>query len=112
MADLNELMNLQGAVAAFHFSDKGMLLDSTIAENIGINSETLDLLCHMCVANTAIATMQARGWESVTGAQGFYPITGFSLIGLDWSAVASGNYGVVLANDDADYQAAFEALPQ
>ncbi|MEJ2344368.1 MAG: DUF2173 family protein [Gammaproteobacteria bacterium] len=110
MADLDKLMALPGALAAFEFSDRGELMASRIAGGCELNDTVLDLLCHVCVANMSIATMQARGWESMTRAEGFYPIDGFSLIGFEWSAVTSGNFGVVLPNVQADYQAAYEAL--
>jgi roadblock/LC7 domain-containing protein len=112
MADLGKLMALPGALAAFEFSDRGELLAHKINEGCELNEKVLDLLCHVCVANMSIATMQARGWESMTGAEGFYPIEGFTLIGLEWSAVTSGNFGVVLPNNEADYQAAYDALGQ
>lgn len=110
MPDLDQLMALPGALAAFEFSDRGELVASRIAEGCELNDTVLDLLCHVCVANRSIATMQARGWESMTGQEGFYPITGFTMVGFDWSAVTSGNFGVVLPNDQADYQAAYDAL--
>jgi roadblock/LC7 domain-containing protein len=110
MASLDELMSLPGALAAFEFSDKGELVASKVAEGSSLNDTVLDLLCHVCVANTAIATMQARGWENMTGSSGFYPVEGFSMIGLDWTTVTHGQLGVVLKNDGADYQAAYDAL--
>ena len=110
MADLEQLMQLPGALAAFRFSDQGELEDHRLGGDHGLDAQTLDMLCHMCVANIAIATMQARGWEHLTGAQGFYPINGFTLVGFDWSAVTNDHHGVVLANDRADYQAAYTAL--
>lgn len=110
MADFDKLMALPGALAAFQFSDRGELLSHRIADGSDLNEKVLDLLCHVCVANTAIATMQARGWENMTGQAGFYPIDGFAMVGFDWSAVSSGQFGVVMANDKADYQAAYAAL--
>ncbi|HKK13656.1 MAG TPA: DUF2173 family protein [Gammaproteobacteria bacterium] len=110
MGKLDELMSLQGALAAFEFSDRGELREHRIADGAQLGADTLDLLCHVCVANMSIATMQARGWEKMTGAQGFYPIDGFTMVGFDWSAVASGNRGVVLRNEQADYEAAYAAL--
>ncbi len=110
MLDLDALMELPGALAAFEFSDRGELAASRMAEGCELNDTVLDLLCHVCVANRAIATMQARGWEGMTGQQGFYPITGFTLIGDEWSAITSGNCGVVLPNAQADYEAAYEVL--
>jgi len=112
MADLNQLMGLKGAVAAFTMNDRGELTDHVIAEDSGLNATALDLLAHMCVANIAIATMQARGWEASSDARGFYPINGFTLVGFDWSAVTDGRLGVVVKNDGADYQAAYDLLAQ
>jgi len=110
MADLDKLMSLDGAIGAFTFSEQGELVDHRAAEGSDLNETILDLLSHVCVANMAIARMQARGWEQVTGMGGFYPIDGFTLLGFEWSAVVNGQNGVVLANDKADYEAAYAAL--
>ena len=110
MADFSKLMQLDGALAAFEFNDKGELVSSQIADKEKIDDTVLDLLCHVCVANTAIATMQARGWEKMTGMEGFYPVEGISLIGFDWTAIVNGKQGVILPNDKADLDAAYAAL--
>lgn len=110
MADLQKLMALPGAIAAFEFSDRGELMASKVADGGELTDTVLDLLSHVCVANISIATMQARGWERMTGAEGFYPIQGFTMVGLEWSAVTYGNFGVVLTNAEADYEAAYAAL--
>lgn len=110
MAKIDELMGLDGALAAFEFSDRGELENHRIAEGSELNDTALDLLAHMCVANMSIATMQARGWEAVSGTEGFYPIEGFTLVGLDWSAVAAHGVGVVLSNDKADFELAYNKI--
>lgn len=110
MSSLDNLMNLAGADAAFEFSADGELTDHRVAEGSRLKAESLDLLAHTFVANIAIATMQARGWESSTGQGGFYPIQGFTLIGLEYSTVGNGHRGVVLHNKTADFEAAFAAL--
>lgn len=112
MADLNELMKLQGAQAAFVMNDRGELQEYLLAEGTRLDQTSLDLLAHMCVANNAIATMQARGWEASSDSKGFYPVNGFTMIGMDWSAVTNGNLGVVVANTDADYEAAYRVLAE
>ena len=63
MADLDNLMALNGAVAAFKFSSKGELQESRTIEADKFTDTVLDLVSHVCVANMAISTMQARGWE-------------------------------------------------
>jgi len=110
MSSLDNLMNLQGAAAAFEFSDTGELTDHRISDESNLTPDTLDLLAHVFVANIAIATMQARGWEKATGQGGFYPIRGFTLVGMEWSAVGNGHRGVVLRNDVSDLEAAHAAL--
>ena len=110
MSDIANLMKLDDAIGAFRFSDKGELLEHTIAEGSDLNESALDLLCHVCVANMAIATMQARGWENMTGMQGFYPIEGFTLVGFNWTAVVSQDCGVIVPNDKVNYEQAYAAL--
>ncbi len=110
MSSIDDLMQLEGASAAFSFTDRGELTEHRIADDSALTPEILDLLAHVFVANIAIATMQARGWENMTGQKGFYPIEGFTLVGLEWSAVGNGHCGVVLANDKADYEAAYAIL--
>lgn len=110
MADLNQLMAIPGAKAAFNMNDRGELINHTIAEDSDLDETTLDLIAHMCVANIAIATMQARGWEASSNSKGFYPINGFTLVGMDWSAITNDGLGVVVANEDADYEKAYEVL--
>lgn len=110
MSELSDLMSLNGALAAFEFSDRGELQHHELVPDCELDADSLDLLAHVIIANLAIATMQARGWEKVTGQQGFYPIEGFTLVGFDWTAVASGNRGVVIRNDCVDYEAAYAVL--
>lgn len=108
--DLQKLMDLPGALAAFTYTDKGDLQSHVLREGTEITAQMLDLLSRSCVANQAIASMEARGWEALTGQSGFQPLQGISVIGLEWSVVVNGNCGVVVKNRDADYEAAFAAL--
>lgn len=110
MSDLQQLLQLPGALAAFTISDRGELSEHVLADTDAIDVSALDMLGHVCVANTSIATMQARGWEKLTGMEGFYPVGAFTMIGIDWSVVICCNTGVVMENDKADYQAAYNAL--
>ena len=112
MSSLDSLMNLEGAAAAFEYSDRGELTEHRISEQSNLTADALDLLAHVFVANICIATMQARGWEASSDAKGFYPIDSFTLVGFDWSAVTDGQLGVVVKNDGAAYQAAYDLLAQ
>ena len=86
--------------------------DAESAGKRALRNTALDLLAHMCVANSAIATMQARGWEASSGNKGFYPIDGFTMIGMDWSAITNGNLGVVVGSREADYELAYKLLAE
>ena len=127
MTTFEHLLQLPGAMAAFEFRGSGELLDYQIVDPDGsLDKSVLDLLAHMCAANLSIATMQARGWETMTDMKGYYPIKQFTLMGFDWSVVVSGLrreveknagatalspfMGVVMANESADYEAAFKLL--
>ncbi len=109
---LDRLMQVPGALAAFQYTDKGDLIAHQVKEGTELTPQVLDLLAHTCVANMAVATLEARGWEALTGQTGFEPLQGFSMVGLDWSAVVGGNHGIVVRNRDADYEEAFAALAQ
>ena len=104
------MMDLPGALAAFTYSDKGELQSHVLREGTELTPQVLDLLARSCVANLAIASMEARGWEAVTGQTGFQPLKGFSVVGLEWSVVVNGNCGVVVRNRDIDYEASFKAV--
>lgn len=110
MSKLDDLMKLDGALAAFEFGNGGELADSRIADGGDINTDVLDMVCHVCVANGAIATMQARGWEKVTQMEGFYPIQGFSLIGFEWTVIVTDSVGVIVNNDKVDYDGTYTIL--
>lgn len=51
--DLQKMMDLPGALAAFTYSDKGELQSHVLREGTGLTFEVLDLLARSCVANMA-----------------------------------------------------------
>lgn len=110
MTVLTQLQSLPGAQAVFRMTERGELVEHWIAEGSALDATSLDLLSHMCVANMAIATMQARGWEAKSESKGFYPINGFTLVGMDWSAITDGQLGVVVSNSMVDYEQAYALL--
>jgi roadblock/LC7 domain-containing protein len=108
--NLDQLMEVPGALAAFTYTDKGDLTDHRVREGTEISPQVLDLLAHSCVANMAVATLEARGWENLTGQKGFEPVQGFSMVGLEWSAVVNGRCGVIVRNRDVNYENTFNAI--
>ena len=55
--DLQKMMDLPGALAAFTYSDKGDLQSHMLREGTELTPQVLDLLTRSCVANLAIAGM-------------------------------------------------------
>lgn len=108
--NLDQLMDMPGTLAAFTYTDKGDLSDHRVREGTDITAQVLDLLAHSCVANMAVATLEARGWEALTGQKGFEPLQGFSMVGLEWSAIVNGRCGVIVRNRDVNYETAFNAI--
>mgnify|MGYP001139569620 CR=1 FL=1 len=101
--DLQKMLNLPGALAAFTYTDRGELQSHMLREGTELTPQVLDLLTRSCVANQAIASMEARGWEALTGQSGFQPLKGFSVEGGAWTVVVNGNAGVVVRNREAGY---------
>lgn len=106
------------------FSTDGTLTDHALGRRSRLNKlteESLDLLAHMCAANMCTATMQARGWESVTGMSGFEPVDVVTLVGFELSVSVvpdldressriAGYRGIVYRNEGADFEAAARLL--
>ena len=126
MARLGNLLDQPGVLAAFEFRASGELLGYELRAGSPITAEVLELLANMCAANVSICSMQARGWEKLTGMTGFTHVREFTLVGFDWSVIvscaqreaqrAAGQetlapyQGVVLTNQGAGYEASFRAL--
>jgi len=106
------LARVPGALAFFVFSAEGQRLSSTTTDPLRLDESTLDLLGHVCVANKAIANMEARGWEGAGGMGGFYPIESFVFVGSNLSVVAGDSHAFVLENKNADFEAAQRVLSE
>jgi len=106
MADLRKAMSIPGAFAAGEFSPTGELLNYTG----DINIQAAKMAAQMCAANMMMGRMQASGWTSYTGKEGFEPVTGFAVSGPENSALIVGHVGVFVRNKNVDFDKAFEVL--
>ncbi|OYY74597.1 MAG: hypothetical protein B7Y40_04455 [Gammaproteobacteria bacterium 28-57-27] len=106
------LARVPGALAYFVFSAEGQRLSSVTTDAGRLDESTLDLLGHVCVANKAIANMEMRGWEGVSGIAGFYPVESFVFVGVNLSVVAGSSHAFVLDNEGADYETAQRVLSE
>jgi roadblock/LC7 domain-containing protein len=118
---LSDLVDNTGVLAAIEFAADGTLTDHATAPRTRLTAESLDLLAHMCAANMSTATLQARGWQAVTGMNGFEPVDVVTLVGFEWSvsvlairdetaSSVQGYRGIVYRNEGADYEAAGKLL--
>lgn len=106
MPTLKELMQLPGAVAAGKFDSNGNLC----AYTGDITEKAAEIAGLMAAANQSVANMQAKGWTTYTGKEGFYPVQGFSVAAGKYAVCIMGNYGVILELDKADFDKTFETL--
>lgn len=106
MPTLKQLMELPGAVAAGKFDSNGNLCGYTG----NITEKAAEIAGLMAAANKAVANMQAKGWSSYTGKEGFFPVQGFSVAAGKYAVCIMGNYGVIVELDKADFDKIFEAL--
>ncbi len=108
--DLEKMMELPGALAAFTYSDKGDLQSHVLREGTELTPLVLELLARSCVANLAIASMEGHGWEALTGQSGFSATQGFFGRGAGMVGGGEWQLRVVVKNRDADYEATFNAV--
>lgn len=106
MPTLKELMQLPGAVAAGKFDGNGNLC----AYTGDISEKAAEIAALMAAANEAVANLQAKGFSSYTGKEGFFPVQGFSVAAGKYAACIMGNYGVFVELDKADFDKIFETL--
>jgi len=106
MANLDELMQIEGVWAAGEFTDDGKL----VAYKGNLSEEHADMAAMMCAANKLMGNMQAKGWRAYTGQEGFYPVVGFAVAGGKYAACIMGNVGVFVELDKADFDKIFQTL--
>jgi len=106
MATLKELLSLPGAIAAGKFDSNGNLC----AYAGDISEKAAEIAGLMAAANKAIANMQAKGFSTYTGKEGFYPVQGFAVAAGKYAACIAGNVGVFVELDKADFDKIFETI--
>lgn len=117
MSELDTLLQLKGAMAAFEFGLDGCLGDHAIRYTDRLDHDILQQLARLCAANLQLARIQASGWHRISGENTLMPLKGFTLIGMDWSVATTemGNQqlrALVYANAEIEQQAVIQALDQ
>jgi len=106
-ANLNNLMNLNGAVAAGEFSVGGDLVDY----KGNLSREHAEMVAMMCAANSLMGRMQAESFTKHTG-MNWSPFKGWAVAAGDYSVCVMGKLGVFVETNKADFNEIFKVLGQ
>ncbi len=106
MARLQDLMALPGAIAAGKFDNTGKLL----AYTGDISEKSAEIAALMGVSNLATSNMQAKGFSTYSGKDGFFPVQGFAVAAGKYAACIAGDVGVFVEIENADFDKIFSTI--
>lgn len=106
MNKLNELMSLDGVLAAGEFNSEGNL----VAFEGNITEEEAAMAAQMSHANKVMAQMHVDGFTALSGEDGWTPVNGFAVNGSKMSVCVGGNIGVFVDNSTVSFNEIFKAL--
>ncbi len=106
MANLKELLAIEGVVAAGEFSDDGALL----ALEGDLTEEEGAMAAQMCSANKKMMQMQVDGYTALSKEDGWTPAMGFAIAGPKLSICVVGNIGVFVETGKGSFNKVMQAL--
>ena len=105
MVNLDELTELQGAIAALEFTPGGDLLSykGDLPKDVAV------MAAKMCAANSLLVSIQA---ESLTryNREEWTPFYGWAFAAGKYSVCVMGQTGVIVGSKDADFNNIFSVL--
>jgi roadblock/LC7 domain-containing protein len=109
MATLQELLDLEGVVAAGEFDLDGSLLDSEA--KMDMSEEMAQMSAQYCAAVSIMFNTLASSFTQLSG-MNWVPQHGWAYSGGDWTACIGdgGKRGVFVETSKADFNRLFEAL--
>jgi roadblock/LC7 domain-containing protein len=109
MATLDELLNIEGVVAAGEFDPDGSLVD--YKATMDMSPEMAQMTAQFCATVTMMFNTLANSYTQLSGMR-WVPQQGWAYSGGDWTvAVGGGGYkGVFVETAKADFNKLFEAL--
>ena len=109
MATLQELLDIEGVVAAEEFSLDGSLLD--YEAKIDISEETAQMTAEFCAVVSIMFNSLASSFAERSG-MNWVPQHGWVYSGGEWTACIGdgGKRGVLVETSKADFNRLFEAL--
>lgn len=105
MANLERLMELSGAVAAYELTPGGELVNY----HGDVNKDIAGLVARMCAANTLMGATQAETFSRVSGMK-WTPFHGWAVASGDYSVCVMGHIGVFVETAKADFNDIFRIL--
>jgi roadblock/LC7 domain-containing protein len=107
MASLDDLLDIEGVVAAGEFAPDGELVD--YKAKMDMSPEMAQMTAQFCATVTMMFNTLAGSFTRLSG-MNWVPQQGWAYSGGDWTAAIGGNRGVFIETAKADFNQLFEAL--
>ena len=107
MANLDELMKINGVVAAGEFTPDGKLVD--FKAKMDMSKDMGALTAQFCATVTMMFNTLAGSYSKMSG-MNWVPQHGWMYAGGDWTVAIGGNRGVFIETAKADFNQLYKAL--
>ncbi len=107
MATLEELLDIEGVVAAGEFNRDGSLAD--FEARMDMSEEMAQMTAQYCATVTMMFDTLASSFTQLSG-MNWVPQQGWAYSGGDWTVAIGGNRGVFVETAKADFNRLFQAL--
>ncbi len=107
MATLDELLNIDGVVAAGEFTADGKLVD--YKAKMDMSQEMAEMTAQFCATVTMMFNTLAGAFAQLSQ-MNWVPQQGWAYSGGDFTAAIGGNRGVFIETAKADFNQLFEVL--
>lgn len=107
-SSLDDLLNINGVVAAGEFGLDGSLVD--YKASVEFSEDLAQTTAKFTAAVTQLFNVLAESFTRLNNQFNFAPQQGWAYAGGDWSVAVGGNRGVFVKTADADYNTLFAEL--
>ena len=107
MASLDDLLDIEGVVAAGEFNPDGSLVD--YEAKMDMSEEMAQMTAQFCATVTMMFDTLAGSFTQLSG-MNWVPQQGWAYSGGEWTVAIGGNRGVFIETAKADFNQLFEAL--
>jgi roadblock/LC7 domain-containing protein len=107
MATLDELLDIEGVVAAGEFNPDGSLVD--YKATMDMSQEMAEMTAQFTATVTMMFNSLASSYTQLSGMQ-WVPQQGWAYSGGDWTVAVGGDRGIFIETEKADFNQLFEVL--